>query len=34
MGSIKGSMNVPFPSILNEDGTMKSDEELLDIFKA
>lgn len=33
-GHIPGSRNVPSPNVLNADGTMKSREELLAIFKA
>jgi thiosulfate/3-mercaptopyruvate sulfurtransferase len=32
-GNIKKSINVPFNLMLNEDGTLKSNDELLNIFK-
>jgi thiosulfate/3-mercaptopyruvate sulfurtransferase len=31
-GHIPGSVNIPFGSVLNADGTFKSDQELRDIF--
>ncbi len=33
LGHIPGSKNIPYSSVLNEDGTMKSKEELIEIFK-
>jgi thiosulfate/3-mercaptopyruvate sulfurtransferase len=33
VGHIPGSKNVPFPSLLNEDGTVKSPDEIRGIFK-
>ena len=32
-GHISGSINLPFNLLINEDGTMKSDEELAAVFK-
>lgn len=33
-GKIPGSLNIPFTLLANEDGTMKSNEELVQIFAA
>jgi thiosulfate/3-mercaptopyruvate sulfurtransferase len=33
-GCIKNSINLPFTKLVNEDGTLKSNEELREIFKS
>jgi thiosulfate/3-mercaptopyruvate sulfurtransferase len=33
-GNIKGSLNVPFPTMSNPDGTVKSQEELIKVLHA
>lgn len=33
MGSMKGTINIPFATVLNPDGTLKSDEDLVKLFE-